>query len=174
VLLMLLAGCAAHPKGAPTGHDHPPNLREQLQANDAVRDEMLGGLPVRGEFRCGLDVLGHDGSRSYVWLQCEDHGGRSAATGSALPAVVGTTDGVVTRVRFPRQAHLDADLADMFPSRILRIINAHDVQPCPPMSPGADADLPVTGQLLCPGDAVLDRGGEVSDLPVPWFPAPRP
>jgi hypothetical protein len=137
VLLVLLAGCAASPASSPSTHHEPPTLREQLQLNDAVRDEMLGGLPVRGEFRCGLDVLGHDDSRSYVWLQSEDHGGGSAGTGSALPAVVTTKEGVVIGVRFPRQAHLVADLAAMFPPRIVRRINARDVQPCPAVEPRA-------------------------------------
>jgi hypothetical protein len=146
VLLGLLAGCASHPTGASTGHDDPPSLREQLQTNDAVRTEMLGGLRVRGEFRCGVDVLGHDGSRSYVWLQCEDHGGGSASTGSALPAVVRMADGVVTAVRFPRQGSLDADLAAMFPPGIVRRINARDVQPCLPVQPRPAAPDVEVGQ----------------------------
>ena len=144
MLLALLAGCAASPTGGPASHDKAPTLREQLQASDVVRTEMLGGLPVRGAFRCGLDALGHRGARTYVWLQCEDHGGKSAGTGSALPAVVTTTDGVVTGLRFPREAQLDADLDAMFPPRIVRRIKARDVQPCPPIEPHVAAtDLEV-------------------------------
>jgi hypothetical protein len=129
-VMLLLLGCPPPPAPGASG------LREQLAALPSVQDEMLGGLPVRGTFTCALDHLGAQGPRLFVWLQCEDRGGESAGTGSALPAVVVLDDdGVVDHVHFPRQAHLEADLAAMFPPTVLSRIQRRDFDPRPAFPP---------------------------------------
>jgi hypothetical protein len=104
---------------------------------------MTGQSELAETVLCGTNVVGQsgNGSKLYVWIACGSFttGATSALlTGSAEPAVVTVQGGgasvEVTDVQFPRQAHLNDDIDQMFPSRIADRMKAGDL----PASPSND------------------------------------
>lgn len=135
---------ASNTAPTPTSIEPPVDgdmLAQALAANAAVQAQMIGAQP-RGRVLCGVDVLGSaDAGRTlYVWLACGDYVLENQTprqlTASSEPAVVHgvSKDGSEYRlgnVRFPRQAHLHDDLRSMFPTDMVRRIEAGDVHPSP-------------------------------------------
>ena len=140
VSMPALAGCqdrVEHPGAEPSRAEHA-TLRAQLAADSGVVREMLGRARPRGTMLCGLRVLGRDGSQVYAWVLCEDFrvGADAAAlSGTSEPAVL-TVSGHGAALRlvgaeFPRQATLDADIDEMFPAPIARVVRAGDDRTSP-------------------------------------------
>lgn len=140
VTMPALAGCQGRvePPGSQPSRAERATLRAQLAADPGVVREMLGRAHPRGTMLCGLRVLGRDGSRLYAWVMCEDFrvGADAAAlSGTSEPAVLTVTgQGDTLRLveaEFPRQATLEADIDQMFPPPIARVVRAGDVRVSP-------------------------------------------
>lgn len=138
--MAVLAGCQdrVEPPGPDPNLAEHTTLRAQLAADPGVIREMLGRAHPRGTMLCGLSVLGRDGSRLYTWVMCEDFrvgADAIALSGTSEPAVLTVTGhGDTLRLvaaEFPRQATLDADIAEMFPPAIARVVRAGDVRTSP-------------------------------------------
>lgn len=104
-------------------------LRTQLQANRAVREQLVGQASPQGVVvLCSTHVFGADGSREhlYTWVGCGTYstGPLARLITSGGDPVVLTVKGSgaeteVVAVRFPRIAHYDQDIKAMFPARIV-------------------------------------------------------
>ncbi len=120
-------------------------LRQELQSDTRVIDEVLLGGVLTGAFLCGVDLLGsttEDRSKldvHYVWLVCGDFTTGEHAevtTAGAIPAVVTTRridmgELEIVDVQYPRQSALQADIEQMFPAEIAQRILMRDVDPRP-------------------------------------------
>lgn len=152
------AGLAADPTATATPEDPPvpstpppstpssaaPTFEDALRLQAATEPDvvqaMIGRAKPTGVLQCGIRVLGQGagGTQVYAWLACGDYTTGSAATeltASSLPAVLSVSgagpDVVVTAVEFPRQQHLDADTARMFPPAVAAEISAGQARTSP-------------------------------------------
>jgi hypothetical protein len=96
-----------------------------LAANPDVIYEMTFRIKPQGVLECGLKVLGEAPAKGelYAWVRCQDYfaenGTIKEGAGAALPAAIHVEgsgpDTAITKVVFPRQASLVADIRRLFP-----------------------------------------------------------
>lgn len=96
-----------------------------LAANPDVIHEVTLRVKPQGVLECGLKVLGEALGKGelYAWVGCQDYfiekGTIKQGAGAALPAVIHVEgsgpDTAITKVVFPRQASLVADIRRLFP-----------------------------------------------------------
>jgi hypothetical protein len=119
----------------------PDDLLTRLQADPAVRTELLGKDQPRGAVLCGINVLGHEGDRTYAWLRCGDF-----RTGPGAELLSGGAEGVVIApdsVRFPSHASYYEDISSMFPPELVDRIKQARI----PVTPGQDQLVQVAREL---------------------------
>jgi hypothetical protein len=110
----------------------PDDLLTRLQADPAVRSELLGKDRPRGAVLCGINVLGHEVDRTYAWLLCGDF-----RTGPEAAMLSGGAEGLVIApdgVRFPSHASYYQDISSMFPQQLVDRIKQGQI----PVTPGQD------------------------------------
>jgi hypothetical protein len=110
----------------------PRTRQEALEWGLAVNPDVIREVTFRpkpqGVLQCGLKVLGESPTAGevYAWIGCQDYflaqGEVKEGAGESVPAVlhvVGTGAGTaITKVDFPRQASLQADIRRMFPAQL--------------------------------------------------------
>ena len=144
------AAPATSASATPGSPERQHALRTRLAEDPHSVREMTGRTRPRGEVLCGVDVLGQGPGEVYVWAECGDYRpgpDAESLSGSAEPAVVRAH-----RIVFPRQQHLDADIARLFPTEVAHEIRFHDVHPTPTADQLLDIARHDLGGPKCHGD----------------------
>jgi hypothetical protein len=149
--------------GPPAPMTMSPQTRQQalewgLAVNpDVIREVTLRPKP-QGVLQCGLKVLGESPSAGelYAWIGCQDYflaqGQVKEGAGESVAAVLhvtGTGAGTaITKVDFPRQASLQADIRRLFPAQLRATVTTGNISiPGDQADRRAQAERELAGQL---------------------------
>lgn len=109
-----------------------------LAVNPNVISEVTFRPKPQGILKCGLNILGESPAKGeiYAWIECQDYfseqGQVKGGAGASLPAVIHVVgsgaDTAITRVVFPRQSNLAADIRRLFPVELLETVTTGNIQ----------------------------------------------